>query len=77
MGSHVVAVDCGCSPEAGTALRRGLEDLFSLPVRRLFLTHTDHRNGMDAFTDAALTASRRCLENKPRSVGLGGGFWYC
>ena len=73
VGSHVIAIDSGCSLGVGTDLRRELEAFFALPVRHLFLTHThtDHRKGMDAFTDATLIASRRCVENMPRSAGLG------
>ena len=73
VGSHVIAIDSGCSLEVGTALRRELGAFFALPVTHLFLTHThtDHRKGMDAFTYATLIASRKCIENMPRSEKLG------
>lgn len=73
VGRYVIAIDSGCSFEVGTALRRGLETYFALPVRHLFLTHThsDHRKGMNAFTDTTLIASRKCIENMPKSVRLG------
>jgi cyclase len=73
LGSYVIAIDSGCSYEIGTTLRRELEAFFALPVKHLFLTHThtDHRKGMDAFTDTALIASRKCIENMPKNETLG------
>ncbi|MFW9842217.1 MAG: MBL fold metallo-hydrolase [Candidatus Thorarchaeota archaeon] len=69
----VVAVESGSSLEMGHSFRKGLENHFNLPVVRLFLTHThsDHRNGMMAFSDSILTLSSKCLGNMPSSVRLG------
>lgn len=73
VGSYIIAIDSGCSFQVGTVLRKELETFFALPVRHLFLTHThtDHRKGMDAFTDTTLIVSRNCIENMPKSVRLG------
>ena len=72
VGSSIIVVDCGNSFEVGKILRRDVEAFFHLPVKHLFLTHThtDHRKGMDAFSDTSLIVSQKCLENMPKSVRM-------
>ncbi|MFW9852822.1 MAG: MBL fold metallo-hydrolase [Candidatus Thorarchaeota archaeon] len=67
-----IAIESGDSLEVGNGLRKELESYFKLPVKYLFLTHThsDHRNGKDAFNDATLIASKQCIENMPKNISF-------
>ncbi|NHJ33128.1 MAG: hypothetical protein FK732_09705 [Asgard group archaeon] len=72
MGKYSIAIDSGDSLDAGTALRKGLESHFKVPVKYLFFTHThnDHRNGREAFSDCTFLMSQKCRQNMPQSVRL-------
>lgn len=69
----VIAIETGDSLEVGVGLRNALEKEWGVPVKYWFLSHThnDHRDGREAFRDATLITSRRCLENMPRRIRLG------
>ncbi|MFX1251666.1 MAG: MBL fold metallo-hydrolase [Promethearchaeota archaeon] len=71
LDNFVVAIDSG-QAEIGNSLRKDLENYFNLPIKYLFLTHvhTDHRNGLNSFKDVTLVASRKTIENMPKSVKL-------
>ncbi|MFX1245487.1 MAG: MBL fold metallo-hydrolase, partial [Promethearchaeota archaeon] len=73
LGKYAIAVETGDSLEVGVALRKALEQAWEIPVKYWFLSHThnDHRGGYEAFRDATLIASRRCLENMPKRIRLG------
>lgn len=72
LGNYSIAIDSGDSLEVGTALRKGLESHFEVPVKYHFFTHThnDHRNGREAFSDCVFLMSQKCRENMPQSVRL-------
>jgi glyoxylase-like metal-dependent hydrolase (beta-lactamase superfamily II) len=73
LGEYVVVIDTGHALEVGRALRAELEEWWGLPVRYWFLSHThnDHRDGREAFKDATLITSSRCLANMPQRIRLG------
>ncbi|MHA2284179.1 MAG: MBL fold metallo-hydrolase [Promethearchaeota archaeon] len=62
-----IVIDTTSSFELGKEFRKKLEARFNLPINYLFLTHThsDHRNGLKAFTDVPLIASDNCIKNMP------------
>lgn len=69
LGDFSVAIDCGRSIIVGSEFKQQLEKYFQLPVKYLILTHThsDHRNGIDAFTENEIILSTKCYQNLPRS----------
>ncbi|MFX1253866.1 MAG: MBL fold metallo-hydrolase [Promethearchaeota archaeon] len=70
--NYSIAIDSSSAYETGKAFRQQLEAFFNLPVRYLFLTHThtDHRNGLNAFKDVTLIANQKCIKNMPKNVKL-------
>ena len=74
-GNYLIAIETGSTLEVGNEFRKKLESHFSLPVKYLFLTHihSDHRNGIEAFNDTTLIASKLCAENMPKSTSLKNG----
>jgi glyoxylase-like metal-dependent hydrolase (beta-lactamase superfamily II) len=73
LNNFVIGIDSGQSFEIGKVFRRKLEEFYNLPVRYFVLTHThtDHRNGMDAFNDVPIILSKKTIANMPKSVRLG------
>jgi glyoxylase-like metal-dependent hydrolase (beta-lactamase superfamily II) len=67
-----IAIESGSTLEVGEGWRKELEAHFDLPIKYLFLTHThsDHRNGIGAFTDTTLIASQRCMNNMPKNLSF-------
>lgn len=72
LNNFSVAIDATSNLDLGKAFRKQLEAKFDLPVKYLFLTHThsDHRNGLNAFNDIPLIASENCVKNMPKSQRL-------
>ncbi len=72
LGDYSIAIESGHALDVGAALRKELEAISKAPTKYLFLSHThnDHRDGRDAFKDATLIASQRCLDNMPQRIRL-------
>ncbi len=70
---YAIAIETGHSADVGMALRKAIEKKWKVPVKYWFLSHThnDHRDGREAFRDATLITSHRCLENMPKRIRLG------
>ncbi len=68
--TFVIAIDATSSLDLSRQFRKQLEETFNLPVKYLFLTHThsDHRNGLQAFKDVPLVASKNCIQNMPKKL---------
>ncbi len=72
LGENLLVIDSGNTLEDGQEIRKYLEGNLNLPVKYLFLTHThsDHRGGMDAFTDTTIIMSQKTKENLPTNVRI-------
>ncbi len=71
LDNFVIVIDCGRA-KTGKVPRLQLDAFFDLPVKYLFLTHThtDHRNGLNAFKDITVIASQKAINNMPKSLNL-------
>ena len=67
-----MVIDSGRSVEIASKFRKEVEKYFSKPVKYLFLTHThsDHRNGMEAYKDINLIMSSKLVKNLPSTVRI-------
>ncbi|MFW9916922.1 MAG: MBL fold metallo-hydrolase [Candidatus Thorarchaeota archaeon] len=65
LDNFVVAVDSTMFPLTGRLLRGGMEQMFGLPVKFLFLTHYhgDHFWGISSFRDTTIIAGTQLVEN--------------
>lgn len=70
--TYSIAIESGDSLEVGMGFYQELESFFKKRVKYLFLSHThsDHRNGIDAFKDCTLIASQKCMENMPKRMNF-------